>query len=70
VRFVDTATISDINALLLRIDARVVNGPSALGLYELAIPRTAGDSGADALRTRLQREPLLQQVAIAPMSTP
>jgi hypothetical protein len=70
VRFVDNVSINEINALLLRLDARVVNGPSALGLYELTIPRTAGDSSAGALRTRLQREPLLQQVAIAPMSTP
>jgi len=65
VRFVDSATIADINALLLRLDARVVSGPSALGIYELAIARAAVAS-ADALRNQLASEPLLQQVVVTP----
>lgn len=65
VRFADSAAMTDINALLMRLDARVISGPSALGIYELVLPReAAGD--AQALRARLAAEPLLLQVVMAP----
>jgi anti-sigma factor RsiW len=65
VRFAESATIADINALLLRLDARVISGPSALGLFELALPREAA-ADAQALRARLAAEPLMEQVVVAP----
>jgi anti-sigma factor RsiW len=65
VRFVDSAVITDINALLLRLDARVIRGPSALGIYELALPRAAAVD-AQTLRARLAAEPLMAQVVVAP----
>jgi anti-sigma factor RsiW len=65
VRFADSAAMADISALLMRLDARVISGPSALGIYELVLPREAA-SDAQALRTRLAAEPLLLQVVVAP----
>ncbi|HEY6125645.1 MAG TPA: hypothetical protein VIV63_13420 [Steroidobacteraceae bacterium] len=65
VRFVETATVADINALLLRIDARVIRGPSALGIYEIILPRRPGDGDA-AVRATLQAEPLLLQAVVMP----
>jgi hypothetical protein len=63
VRFAESAAVSDINALLLRLDARVISGPSALGIYELALPREAA-ADAQALRTKLAAESLLLQVVL------
>ncbi|HEU4780227.1 MAG TPA: hypothetical protein VFS58_10135 [Steroidobacteraceae bacterium] len=65
VRFAESAAMTDINALLLRLDARVIGGPSALGIYELALPREAA-ADAQALRARLAAEPLLLQVVVVP----
>jgi len=65
VRFAESAAVADINALLLRVDARVIGGPSALGIYELALPRAAA-ADAEALRSRLAAEPLLLQVVVVP----
>lgn len=64
VRFTDAAPAAGINALLLRLEARVIAGPSALGVYELAIPRAAGEGDAETLAARLRGEPLLQQVVV------
>jgi anti-sigma factor RsiW len=64
-RFAESAAMADINALLLRLDARVISGPSALGIYELALPREAA-ADAQALRARLAAEPLLLQVVVVP----
>ncbi|HLA70962.1 MAG TPA: hypothetical protein VK624_05590 [Steroidobacteraceae bacterium] len=65
VRFAERATIRDINALLLRIDAHIANGPSALGVYEISIPRTAA-TNVDDLLQELRREPLIEQVTLPP----
>lgn len=65
VRFVETATARDINALLLRMDAQIVSGPSALGIYEIAIPRREG-AEADGLLNLLRHEPLIEQATLAP----
>lgn len=65
VRFAESAAMAYINALLLRLEARVVRGPSALGIYELALPRAAA-ADAQTLRARLATEPLMVQVVVAP----
>ena len=65
VRFADAAAMNDITALLTRLDARVISGPSALGIYELVLPRAAAVD-AQALRALLAAEPLLSQVVVAP----
>jgi hypothetical protein len=65
VRFAERTTIRDINALLLRIDAHIANGPSALGVYEISIPRTA-PTNVDDLLQELRREPLIEQVTLPP----
>lgn len=65
VRFADSAAVSDINALLLRFDARLIDGPSSLGIYELALPRAAA-ANAQVLRAQLTAEPLLLQVVVLP----
>jgi hypothetical protein len=65
VRFAERATIRDINGLLLRIDAHIAAGPSALGVYEISIPRTAATQVDDLLQ-ELRREPLIEQVTVPP----
>lgn len=65
VRFTERATIRDINALLLRIDAQIAKGPSALGVYEISIPRTDATDVDDLLQL-LKREPLIEQVTLPP----
>jgi hypothetical protein len=65
VRFAERTTIGDINALLLRIDARIINGPSAIGIYEISIPRIAAPHVDDLLQ-ELRREPLIEQVTLPP----
>ncbi|MCR6497053.1 hypothetical protein LJB71_13030 [Thermomonas sp. S9] len=62
VAFAADARLADINALLLQLDASVVAGPSALGLYTLQV---APDTAAQALQ-RLQSSPLVDSAAQAP----
>lgn len=66
VRFADSATMADINALLQRLDARVIGGPSAIGIYELAVPRGTAPGGIDNVRARFEHEPLVMQVVVMP----
>jgi anti-sigma factor RsiW len=66
VRFQESANIKQINELLHRLDASLVAGPSALGIYELAIERGTTYPDAQALLEVLQREPLILQVTAAP----
>jgi hypothetical protein len=62
VGFTETARITEINRLLLQLDASLVAGPSALGLYTLAI---APDKLA-AVQQQLQASPLVDSVAQVP----
>jgi hypothetical protein len=62
VAFAADARLADINTLLLQLDASVVAGPSALGLYTLQVPP---DTAAQALQ-RLQSSPLVDSAAQAP----
>jgi len=64
VRFAENATLAQLQALLVRHDATIVNGPSALGIYTVAVPRA--DISADALAKALRAEPQVLQVSVAP----
>jgi anti-sigma factor RsiW len=66
VRFADSATLAEIGAMLERHDAQVVAGPSALGLYTLAIPKHLAPSSPQTLVEALQAEPLIVEVTVAP----
>jgi len=66
VRFEGSATMDEINALLLRLDAHVIGGPSALGIYELAVPRATAHGDVDEMRARLGSEPLVMQAVVMP----
>jgi anti-sigma factor RsiW len=65
-RFVETATVADIGAMLDRHDAQLIAGPSALGLYTIAIPKRASPSGPQALVDALKVEPLVVEISVAP----
>lgn len=57
--FADSATVGEIQQLLRGIDAQIVAGPTALGVYTLAVsggerPAVARDQAAAALRTHAQ----------------
>lgn len=66
VRFVESATLAEISAMLERHDAQLVAGPSALGLYTLAIPKQAAPSSPQTLIEALKTEPLVLEVSVAP----
>ncbi|WP_240126658.1 hypothetical protein [Thermomonas alba] len=61
VAFTADARMADINGLLLRLDASVVSGPSALGLYTLEV---APESAAQALQ-QLQASRLVDSATLA-----
>lgn len=64
VRFVDEATLAELQALLSRHDANIVDGPSALGIYTLSIARSG--QSAEQLSGKLRAEPLVLQVSVMP----
>ncbi|TCT26252.1 hypothetical protein [Thermomonas haemolytica] len=64
VAFAADARLADINTLLLQLQASVVQGPSALGLYTLEV---APDMAEQALQ-RLQSSPLVDSATLAPAS--
>lgn len=50
--FIDTATSADMNLLLYDLDAEIVAGPSALGLYDIRFTsKSSRDAGLNALRS-------------------
>lgn len=62
VRFSDTAPLGLINALLREIDATVVDGPGALGLYRIAF---TGTQQLEAARAALTARPdLVEMVTV------
>jgi hypothetical protein len=65
VRFADDMPVAELSDLLARYEATVSDGPSALGIYTIAIPRAAAPS-PDALAERLRTEPRVLQVTVAP----
>ncbi|WP_240098126.1 hypothetical protein [Thermomonas flagellata] len=50
VAFASEARIAEVNALLQALDAAIVAGPSALGLYTVAVARPRAPQTLDALR--------------------
>ena len=65
IRFIDAATAREINVLLLRLDAQIVGGPSALNIYEISIPRNEV-ADIDELLASLRHEPLVEQATLPP----
>jgi anti-sigma factor RsiW len=66
VRFAESATMAGIGALLERHDAQLVAGPSALGLYTLAVSKREPSSSPQALIDALQADPLVLEVTVTP----
>lgn len=64
-QFAAGATLADVGTLCERYGARIVDGPSALGLYTLELPPDA-ESERDALLARLRAEPLVVAATVAP----
>jgi hypothetical protein len=63
-RFQPSASLAGVEALLNRYDAQLVSGPSALGLYTIAVPR--GDGSADEVLQKLRAEPLVSEATVSP----
>jgi len=55
VGFRPEVTVGEINALLAELDARLVDGPSAEGLYTIALQRDPGPAALNELVQRLRR---------------
>lgn len=66
VRFSETATVTQINNLLLQLDARIVNGPSALGVYQVAVTRSDRFTDSAAVVDWLSAQPIVEQGALPP----
>ncbi|MEO8062435.1 MAG: hypothetical protein ABI821_06785 [Pseudomonadota bacterium] len=64
VRFRATATAADINRVLSDAQARLVDGPSALGVYEVAMPR-ARFADAQSAAVWLGEQAIVEQ-SVAP----
>ena len=65
VRFRDGATLAEIESLLAAADARVIDGPSALGIYELAVSRERF-ADAQAAARWLAEQPVVAQGTAPP----
>lgn len=50
VAFAGQARLAEVNALLQEVDAAIVAGPSALGLYTVAVARAGAPQALDKLR--------------------
>jgi len=66
VRFRADATIAEIDSLLLDIDARVIDGPSAIGVYELAVPRADRFADAQQVARWLSEQSVVEQSSAPP----
>ena len=64
-RFTPSATLEQIGAMLDRHDAQLVGGPSALGLYTIAIAKQQALT-PEALIAALEAEPLIEEVTVSP----
>jgi anti-sigma factor RsiW len=65
VRFDEAATLQQIAALLDRHEAQIVAGPSALGLYTIAIAKGSSSTPQPLLES-LRAEPLIIEATAAP----
>jgi anti-sigma factor RsiW len=66
VRFKPQATSDQVNTLLLDLEARVIEGPTALGVYELAVPKSARFADANAAARWLGEQPIVEQGTAPP----
>lgn len=66
VRFRAEATIAEIDSLLLDVNARVIDGPSALGIYELAVPRSERFPDAAHAARWLGEQSIVEQSSAPP----
>jgi len=61
IRFIDTADVAVVNELLQRYEAEIISGPSALGLYQIAVPKRFIVSDVLAW---LEHQPAVDHVAL------
>jgi hypothetical protein len=66
IRFRDDATAGQIRTLLDELSARIVEGPSALGVYEIAVPHSTRFADAAALAAWLSTQPIIEQSSAPP----
>lgn len=63
IRFAADATLAEIERLLLDVDAQVIGGPSAVGLYRVSLPETVGEAQLAEIMRRLERSEVVEDVA-------
>ncbi len=66
VRFSDAATVAQVNDLLAEIGGRIVGGPSALGVYEIAVARDGPFAGTDVLLEWLRQQTIVEEGVVPP----
>lgn len=66
VRFAEGATVAQMSELLAQADARIVNGPSALGVYDIAVTRTDRFADTAALLEWLLSQPIVLEGTLPP----
>lgn len=69
-RFVEHAQWQQIRALLLELDAVLVDGPSALGMVQVHVPASKRFADAQALLQWLQQQAVVQHVALLARAQP
>ena len=65
IAFTPEATAADIQQLLSDIDARIIDGPSAIGLYRIAVPESSRFADQQALQQWLEQQAGVDQAAVA-----
>jgi hypothetical protein len=66
IRFTEAATVAQVNSLLAEIGGRVVDGPSALGVYQIAVPREGPFESTDALLEWLRTQAIVEEGVLPP----
>lgn len=69
-RFVEHAQWQQIRALLLELDALLVDGPSALGVVQVHVPADARFADGQALLQWLQQQAVVQHAALLARQQP
>ncbi len=66
VRFIESASVAQVNALLAEAGGRIVDGPSALGVYQVAVARDGPFDGPDALLEWLRQQSIVEEGVLPP----
>lgn len=66
VRFTGAATVGQVTELLAAVEGRIVNGPSALGVYEIAVTRGVRFADSAVLLEWLRTQPVVAESALPP----